>query len=345
MAAALEGIKVIDLSRGIAGSHATKLLADFGADVIKVEPPGGGPLRHSGPFKGDIPHPETSAPFLFLNTNKRSMVADLAQPEQRALVRQLAAAAAVVVEDFAPGELAHMGLDLDAMRAARPSLVVCSITPFGLTGPYAGFVATDIVLQAMGGAMYSTGHAGREPLRLGGNFAEWHAGLAAALAVLLAVRRAEATGEGDHLDVSIYETQAGGKDRRQLALLAHSYSGTISRRRETAFAICSGVRPCADGYLNLLGNGPRLPAVLRMIGRADLLERPELRGPEDCIPPDLIDEIETSYLAWTVERPMREALAIAQEHRILGGTVHSIADVLADPVFRGRGLWETIEHP
>lgn len=345
MAAALEGISVIDLSRGIAGSHATKLLADFGAAATKVEPPGGGPLRHRGPFKDDMPHPETSAPFLFLNTNKRGVVADLTQADQRTLVRQLAATADVVVEDFAPGELTSLGLDLDAVRAARTSLVVCSITPFGRTGPYAGFVATDIVLQAMGGAMYSTGHAGREPLRLGGSFAEWHAGLAGALAVLLAVRRAEATGEGDHLDVSIYETQAGSKDRRQLALLAHSYSGTVSRRRETAFAICSGVRPCADGYLNLLGNGPRLPAVLRMIGRADLLDRPELHGPEDCIPLELVDEIETSYLAWTVARPMREALAIAQEHRILGGTVHSIADVLADPVFRGRGLWETIEHP
>jgi crotonobetainyl-CoA:carnitine CoA-transferase CaiB-like acyl-CoA transferase len=341
----LEGIRVVDLTRGIAGAHATKLLADYGATVTKVEPPGGGPLRHAGPFKDDIPHPETSAPFLFLNTNKRGVVANLRDPEGCALARRLIAACDVVVEDFAPGEPAALGLDLDARRAERPALVVCSITPFGQTGPYATYRATDIVLQAMGGAMYATGHADREPLRLGGNFAERHGGLAAALAILLAVYRAEATGRGEHIDLSIYETQAGSKDRRQLALLAHAYSGVVSRRRETAFAICSGVRPCSDGYINLLGNGPRLPALLRMIGRADLLERPELRGPEDCLPADLIEEIETAYLAWTVARPMREALAIAQQHRILGGAVFSIADVLADPVFRARGVWETIDHP
>lgn len=341
----LAGIRVVDLSRGIAGSHATKVLADYGALVTKVEPPGGGPLRHRGPFKDDVPNLETSTPFLFLNTNKRSVVADLREPEGRMLARRRIAEADVVLEDFAPGELHRLGLDLGTLRADRPGLVICSITPFGQTGPYAGYTATDLVLQAMGGAMYSTGHAAREPLRLGGSYAEWHAGLAAALAVLLAIERAEATGQGDHIDLSVYETQAGSKDRRQLALLAHAYSGVVTRRHEVAFAICSGVRPCSDGYVNLLGNGPRLPAVLRMIGREDLLGRPELRGPEDRIPADLVEEIEASYLAWTLAHTMREALAIAQEHRILGGVVYTVADVLSDPEFRARGLWETVDHP
>lgn len=341
----LEGVRVADLTRGIAGPHTTKLLADYGATVTKVEPPDGDPARRWGPFKGDVPNPETSAPFLFLNTNKRGITADLRHADGREVVRRLIAASDVVVEDHAPGELASLGLDLDEMHADRPSLVVCSMTPFGQTGPYAMFVATDIILQAMGGAMYATGHAAREPLRLGGSYAEWHAGLAGALAILMAVYREEATGGGDHIDLSIYETQAGGKDRRQLALLAHAYSGVITRRHDTAFAICSGVRPCSDGYINLLGNGPRLPAVLRMIGREDLLDRPELRGPEDRIPADLVEEIETSYLGWTTAHTMREALAIAQEYRILGGTVHTIADVLADPSFRERGMWESIDHP
>ena len=341
----LEGLRVADLTRGIAGPHTTKLLADYGAAVTKVEAPDGDPARHWGPFKDDVPNPETSAPFLHLNTSKRSMIADLSSAGGREVVQRLIAACDVVVEDYAPGQLAGLGLDLDALRGQRPALVVCSMTPFGQTGPYAMLVATDLILQAMGGAMYATGHAQREPLRLGGNYAEWHAGLAGALAVMMAVYRAEATGEGDHIDLSIYETQAGGKDRRQLTLLAHSYAGVISRRHETAFAICSGVRPCSDGYINLLGNGPRLPAVLRMIGREDLLSHPEIAGPEECISPELVEEIETSYLAWTVSHTMREALAIAQGHRILGGTVHTIADVLADSTFRDRGAWETIAHP
>jgi crotonobetainyl-CoA:carnitine CoA-transferase CaiB-like acyl-CoA transferase len=313
--------------------------------VIKIEPPEGDPARRWGPFKGDVPNPEASAPFLWLNTNKQSVVLDLRTPSGIAQARRLAAAADVVVEDLAPGALAAAGLDTETLRRQCSALVVCSITPFGQTGPYAGYAGTDIVLQAMGGAMHATGHASREPLRLGGSYAEWQAGLAAAYAVTLAVYRAEQTGVGEHIDLSIYETQAAGKDRRQLALVAHAYSGLIMRRQETAFAICSGIRPCKDGYINLLGNGPRLPALLRMIGRDDLLARPEVRGPEEHIPAELAEEIESAYLAWTVERPMREALAVAQQHHILGGTVHTIADVLADPVFRSRGAFETIEHP
>ncbi|MGE3600887.1 MAG: CoA transferase, partial [Dehalococcoidia bacterium] len=341
----LEGIHVADLTRGIAGPHATKLLGDYGATVTKLEPPDGDPARRWGPFKDDVTNPEASAPFLFFNTNKRSVVADLNSADGRGLARRLIASSDIVVEDFRPGGLASLGLDLTALRVERPSLVVCSITPFGQTGPYAMMAGSDIVLQAMGGAMYATGHAGREPLRLGGNYAEWHAGLAAALATMLAVYRAEATGAGEHIDLSIYETQAGGKDRRQLALVAHAYSGVITRRHDTAFAICSGVRPCSDGYINLLGNGPRLPDVLRMIGREDLLARAEVHGPEELIPAELAEAIEASYLAWTVEHTMDEALEIAQQHRILGGTVHSIADLLADPEFRARGLWERIDHP
>jgi crotonobetainyl-CoA:carnitine CoA-transferase CaiB-like acyl-CoA transferase len=345
MAGPLQGIRVADLTRGIAGPHATKLLADYGATVTKVEPPEGDPARHWGPFKDDVPNPDASAPFLWLNTNKRSVVADLTGADGRDLARRVTASSHVMVEDYRPGELAGLGLDPAALRAANPSLVVCSITPFGQSGPYAMMAGGDIVLQAMGGAMYATGHAEREPLRLGGNYAEWHAGLAAALAMMLAVYRAEATGEGEQIDLSIYETQAGGKDRRQLALVAHAYSGVVMRRHDTAFAICSGVRPCSDGYINLLGNGPRLPDVLRMIGREDLLARPEVHGPEELIPVELAEEIEASYLGWTISHTMDEALEIAQQHRILGGTVHSVADMLSDPEFRARGLWETVDHP
>jgi len=339
----LEGIRVLDLTGGVAGPHATKLLADFGASVTKVEPPEGDRARREPPFKDGVPDRETSATFLWLNTSKRSVVADLATAEGVALVRALAERADVIVEDLAPGRLAALGVDVGAMGAVRPSLVVCSITPFGQQGPYANLPASDLVLQAMGGAMYATGSAEREPLRLGGNYAEWHAGLAAAFAIVLAVLRAEATGAGDHVDLSIYETQAGGKDRRQLNLLAHAYSGAVALRREPGAAVASGVRPCRDGFLNLLGN-QRLASLLRMLGRADLAARPEVRRPAE-LAGALAEEIERAYLEWTLAHEMREALAIAQRHQILGGTVQSIADVYADPAFRERGFWERIDHP
>ncbi|MEE8338383.1 MAG: CoA transferase [Dehalococcoidia bacterium] len=340
----LTGVRVADLTSGVAGPHATKLLAGFGAEVVKLEPPDGDPARGWGPFKNDRPDPETSAPFLALNTNKRSAVADLATPAGLDLARRLVARSHVVVEDFAPGAMAAMGLDLAAAREQRPELVVCSITPFGQDGPYAGMTGSDLILQAMGGAMYSTGHSDREPLRLSGNYAEWQAGLAAAFAIVSALLRAEAGGGGDHIDLSIYETQAAGKDRRQLNLLAYAYAGTIARRRDTAFAICSGVRPCVDGFINLLGN-QRLPELMRLVGRDDLAARPALALPADEMPPGFVDEVEAAYLTWTMQHTMREALALAQEHRILGGTVHSVADVYADPSFRERGFWETIDHP
>lgn len=342
---ALSGLRIVDLSRGLAGSHATKLLADYGADVVTVEPPSGDRARRYGPFPGDQPEIEASAPFLWLNTNKRSVVADRRQPEGQALIRRLVAYAEVLVEDDAPGEPDWHGLEPAALRAARPALVICSITPFGQTGPYARYQATDLVLQAMGSAMHATGHPEREPLALGSRYAEWHAGLAAALAIMLAVYRAEATGAGDQIDLSIYETLTAGKDRRQLALVSHAYTGLITRRQQATYGICCGIRPCADGYINLFGNGPRLPALLRLIGRADLLAHPAIGLPEDQMPAALIEEIESAYLEWTLRHEMRRALALAQAQHILGGAIYSVADLLGDAVLGGRGAWERIDHP
>ncbi|MDP6605267.1 MAG: CoA transferase [Dehalococcoidia bacterium] len=338
----LEGLSVVDFTSGTAGPHATQLLAAYGASVTKVEPPGGDRARQEGPFAGPR-DPEASAPFLALNGAKRSVVADLESPGGRSLARSLVERADLVVEDLPPGELTAHGIDAEEARQRRPHLVVCSVTPFGQTGPYAQLRASDMILQAMGGAMYATGHAEREPLRLAGHYAEWQAGLVAAFASMLAIYRAERTGAGDHVDVSIYETQAGGKDRRQLNLLAHAYSGAIAARRETAFALCSGVRPTRDGQINLLGF-QRLPELMRLVGRDDLATRPELARPSE-VPAALAEEIEAAYLAWTAARPMREALALAQQHRILGGTVLSIGDVLEEPTFRERGFWDEIEHP
>jgi len=344
MTAPLEGLRVLDLTTGVAGPHATKLLADFGATVTKLEPPGGDRSRHEGPFPNDEPNIEASAPFLLFNTNKRSIVANLETTEGIELARHLAHVSDVVVEDLPPGRLAELGFDIEALRAERPELVVCSITPFGQTGPYAHLPESDLVLQSMGGAVYSTGHAEREPLRLGGDFALWHAGLAAALGTMLSVFRAGAGGGGDHVDVSIYETQAGGKDRRQLNLLGHAYNGYVAERRPAAYAIASGVKPCIDGFINLLGFD-RLKSMLTMLGRPDLAERPEVGLPAHEVPQDLVDEIEAAYLEWSMQHEMRDAVRIAQEHRVLGGMVYTVADTLADPNFRARGVWERIDHP
>ena len=151
---ALDGIRVVDLTTGVAGPHCTKLLADFGADVIKVEPPGGDPTRDVPPFAGDIPHPDRGLLFLHLNTNKRSVTIDPETEDGLELLLGLIERADVVVEDFDPGDAEELGIGYEQISADRPGLIYCSITPWGQNGPYVdlGFRASDLVLQGMGGA-------------------------------------------------------------------------------------------------------------------------------------------------------------------------------------------------
>ena len=340
----LEGIRVLDLTRNVAGPYATKLLADFGADVLKAEPPGGDPARRFGPFPGDESHLERSALFLHLHTNKRSVVLDALTPAGAAEVRELAAGADIVFEDFAPDEAAQCGWGWNVLSASHPELVMASITPFGQTGPYRDYKGSEITLQAIGGPLVTTGDGRREPLKLGGEVAHYHAGIAAALGALLALRRVEAGGPGDHIDLAVYECQAGFRDRRTIAITAASYTGMAGRRPEAGSVVATGVRPCADGYVNVVAMRDRR-ALLEMIERPDLLDHPAIDAPLRRMPQDLADEIEGSYIAWLMQRTKLEVVHEAQSRKILCGAILTIDDLLKDRAYRDRGMWETIEHP
>ncbi len=345
---ALEGIRVIDFSTGVAGPGCTKLLADFGADVIKIEPAGGDPARGFPPFAGDEPGLERSLLFLHLNTNKRSVTIDPRTEQGLALLHELIATAHVLVEDGEPGELASLGLGYDELAADQPGLVYASITPWGQTGPYAamGLRASEITLQAMGGPMNATGSPEREPLKLGGYTAQLQAGSVAAFGIVAAVLRVEAGGEGDHIDVSIYETQAGTRDRRTSSLTSYFYQGSTSKRVLGGFSLASGVRPAADGHFNLIATGaPRLNQFVEMIGRDDLIGDPRLEQPPVMLDPDFVAEVGASYITWSIERPKREIVAEAQRRTLLSGAVNTPADLLDDPHYRERGTWETVDHP
>ncbi len=341
----LEGLRVLELTRGVAGPFAGKLLADYGADVLKVEPPEGDPARRFGPFPRDVADPEASGLFLHLNTHKRSVTADLATPAGRQAVHEWAAGADVVLEDYYPGEAARLGLDWSTLSSGHPGLVLCSITPFGQTGPYRDYRASEITLQAMGGPMHLNGHESREPLKLAGNIAQYHGGAVALFAVLQALWRVEHGGPGDHLDVALYECQAGNRDRRTINLTATAYTGKVARRGGTDVFVGSGVRACADGHINISGNAARLPNLLRMIGREDLLAHPDIRKPMGPGPTPLGEEIERSYQAFLATRGKLEALAAAQAHRMPSGAILTIADLVADPHYRDRGAWDQIDHP
>ncbi len=346
MIGSLEGVRVIDLTRGVAGPYASKLLSDQGADVIKLEPPGGDPSRTFGPFPNDEPHPERSGLFLHLNRNKRSVVVDPAGKEGAEIVRTLAAEAHIVLEDYAPGSANAWGWGWQTLHAANPAMVMTSITPFGQTGPYRDYRGSELTLQAIGGPLYTNGHQDREPLKLAGHFAHYHAGVVAALASLMALRRAEASGSGDWTDVAIHECQAGCRDRQTVNLTIAAYTGLAVRRQSSAVRrLGAGVHACRDGYVNIMGAANRLPRLLRLIGREDLIDHPQLMNPAGMVPADLVAEVEGAYATWLENMTKREAVVEAQAAGLPAGAVYTVADVMRDPHFGVRGVWDTLDHP
>ena len=345
MTAPLEGLRVLELTHDVAGAYAAKLLADYGADVLKVEPPEGDPLRGYGPFAGDVPHPEGSGLFLHLNTNKRSVTLEISEPAGIEQVRNLIASADIVFEDFPVERAVALGITWDALSRDRPGLVLCSLTPFGQNGPYRDFHASEITLQAMGGPLHLNGHADREPIKLAGHTALYHAGAVAAYAVLLARWRVEHGSPGDHVDLALYECQAGNRDRRTINLTATAYTGMTARRGGTDVLMASGVRECLDGHVNISGAGTRLPALLAMIGREDLLDDPDISQPMGLVPERLVDEVESSLAAYLRAHGKLEALADAQARRMPSGAILRIDDLLRDAHYRERGAWDVIDHP
>ncbi len=339
-------MRVIELTRGVAGPYAAKLLADQGAEVLKLEPPGGDPSRTFGPFPHDEPHAERSGLFLHLNRHKRSIVVDPASADGAAMIRALAAEAHLVLEDYAPGSADTWGWGWQTLQALNPGLIMTSITPFGQTGPYRDYLGSELTLQAIGGPLYTNGHQDREPLKLAGHFAHYHAGIVAALASLMALRRAETSGAGDWIDLAVHECQAGCRDRQSVNLTIAAYTGLpVKRQASSVFRMGAGVRSCQDGYVNIMGAANRLPRLLRLIGREDLVDHPHLMDPPGVIPDALVDEVEGAYAAWLATINKRDAMAAAQAGGLLSGAVYTVADVMRDPHFRQRNVWETIDHP
>src|SRR5919107_5243973 len=206
----LEGLKVLELARILAGPWVGQLLADLGADVVKVERPGAGDdTRGWGPpfIEGQDGGDLSAAYFHSCNRGKRSVEADFETPEGQALVRGLAARADVVIENFKVGGLKKYGLDYESLKAVNPRLVYCSITGFGQNGPYASRAGYDFIIQAMGGIMDLTGEPGGEPQKPGVAFADIFTGIYSAIGILAALRQREATGEGCHLDMALLDTQ------------------------------------------------------------------------------------------------------------------------------------------
>jgi crotonobetainyl-CoA:carnitine CoA-transferase CaiB-like acyl-CoA transferase len=343
----LSGLLVVDLTEWVAGPNCTKLLADFGARVVKIERPGGDPARGMGPYPHDEPDRERSGLFLHLNTNKESVVVDLAKPAGAALVRSLAARADVVVESFRPGVMAGWGLAPARLIEDHPGLVVTSVTPFGQTGPYRDWEMTEIVAFAMGG-MSASGMADREPVKLIGNVVLMQSGATACAATLGALVHTRAPHQGQHVDVATFETQNGSLDRRRFYLLSYEYSATVAERS----AVVGAGRPAAGGRFEC-NDGKMITTsrvwpdhVGRMVG---VLADPELTAQWERLGLDVMEQhpqlINRLIGQWAARHSSRDAMREAQAAGWPVVVVNDPLLLLDDDHLAARGFWVTAAHP
>jgi len=330
---ALSGVRVLDLTNYIAGPYCTKLLADFGAEVIKVERPRHGDgLRTLGPFPRDIPDPEKSGLFLYLNTNKRGITLDLGSPRGREVFMDLVRQCDILVESFEPRVMAGWGLDYEHLLRANPKLVMTSISNFGQTGPYRDYRATEIVLYALGGLMYISGSYDREPVKHGLTQGQYLAGTFAAVATMAALRGARIAGSGSYIDVSIMEAV-------QSAMLGqtsyYSGMGAVERRQGKIGSVLGEVMPAQDGYIVPMLIGPWDNFVTFM-------DIPELGDPKFATPAGRTthaSELKELLLSNFRGRSKHELFQAGQEWRYSFGIVQDSADLAACPHLNSRGYF------
>ena len=337
----LEGIRVLDLGSHVAGPFCAKLLADYGADVIKVEPPQVGDVaRRNGPFVGDDPHPEKSISFLYLNTNKRGITLDVASQSGRLVLRSFLQRVDVLVENFSPAEAESLELDYAALSDVNPSLVVTSITPFGQTGPYRDLEATDIVTCALSGLMYHSGDSDREPLRSVLDQSLYVAGANAAAATLAALFHRLSSGQGQHVDVSVVECLASHLVQ---AVPYYSYMGAIKGRRPIQGSGFEELMPAHDGYVVPSVQGSQPWSVV-----ADLIGGEELKAERFATGSGRIErgeELKQLLIEQLANWDRKQLFQASGERRLVFGMAQDASDLLECPHLRERGFFVDVDHP
>jgi crotonobetainyl-CoA:carnitine CoA-transferase CaiB-like acyl-CoA transferase len=353
---ALDGIRVLDLSRVLAGPWCTQTLADLGADVIKIERPGSGDdTRGWGPpFLKDDHGRDTgeAAYYLGANRNKRSVTCDIAQPAGQALVRELVAHCQVFVENFKVGDMARYGLDYESLKAANPRLVYCSITGFGQTGPYRERAGYDYAIQGMGGLMSITGERddlGGGPQKVGVAVADLFTGMYATVAVLAALRHAERTGEGQHIDMALLDTQVA-----MLANLGANYlvSGQVPGRAGNAhqnivpyqvFEVAAAGDGHKDHLILAVGNDTQFAKFCEVAGHPELAADPRFARNADRVRnrATLVPMLE----AVLKTRTKAAWLAALEAAKVPCGAINNLAEVFADPHVREREMVHAWAHP
>ena len=329
----LSGLKVIELGQLIAGPFAAKTLADFGADVIKIEPPDGGdPLRQWRLVKDG-----TSVWWQVQSRNKRSVGLDLKTAEAQDLVRRLASQADVLIENFRPGAMEAWGLGPEVLMAHNPRLIMLRVSGYGQSGPYRDRPGFGVVAEAMSGLRHLTGEPGRVPVRVGVSIGDTLASLHGVIGILMALQERHRSGQGQVIDVALYEAVFNCMES---LLPEYSAFGAV---RGPAGSALPGIAPtnayaCADGsYVLVAGNGDSIfKRLMQCIGRADLAQDPGLAKNAGRV--QRVEEIDAAIGAWTAQHSVGQVLTALEQAQVPSGRIYTVADIAADPHYAARGM-------
>lgn len=335
----LKGIRVIELARILAGPWAGQLLADLGADVIKVEnPDGGDDTRKWGPpfVTGHDGENLSAAYYHSTNRGKRSVAIDFSQPEGADTLRRLIATADVLIENFKLGGLKKYGLDYESLKTLNPRLVYCSITGFGQSGPYAPRAGYDFIIQGIGGLMSITGEPGREPQKVGVAVSDIFTGLYSVIAIQAALRHAEKTGEGQHIDMALLDTQVSVLGNQNLNYLVSGIAPVQMGNAHMNIAPYE-VLPVRDGYMILaIGNDGQFQRFCKVVGLEHLAADPDFAtNPARVTNRTRLRENVVATLAGWDRDPL---LAELEKAAVPASPINNIAQMFADPQVLARGM-------
>lgn len=343
--AALGGVRVLELCEMVSGPYCGRIVADMGADVVKVEQPHAGDRsRRYGPFPGDSPHHDTSGLFLTVNLNKRGVTLNVTAPTGRAIFLDLARRADIVLVDRQPMDLRKLGLTPEAMRAVNPALIVTTITPFGWTGPYADYKAYPLNTFHAGGEGYflpGGAWADRPPVHGGGGFAgEYDAGLAASIATVAALYARDHTGQGQHVDISRQEANMA---LNGLDLTKWQNMGQAESRADRGPRLGSTLR-CKDGYMEInVSYNHHWEALVRAMGNPEWALNEKFKSSNGRAAND--KELRANFEAWAARLTRREVTERAQDAGCPAGSVNDAAEVLSSPQMAARGFFAEVAHP
>jgi formyl-CoA transferase len=336
MAGPLAGIRVIELGSLIAGPFCTKTLADFGAEVVKIEPPGeGDPLRKWRRMRNG-----TSLWWQVQSRNKKSVTCNLRKPEGQEIVRRLAKSAHIVVENFRPGALEKWNLGWEQLSRENPKLVLVRISGYGQSGPYKERPGFAAIAEAMGGFRYVNGFPDRPPARPNLSIGDTIAAFHGVMGALMALREAEKTGKGQVVDVALYESVFNCME----SLLPEYDSGGYVRERSGSSLpgiAPSNLYPCKDGYVLIAGNADSLfNRLMTAIGREDLRDDPALARNDGRAAQ--MERIDGAIAQWTSRFSQEKVLKDMEQAEVPAGKIYSVADIAADPHFQARGMIESV---